>query len=120
MRKIALGLVALTLASSAALAQAPMSFTDVDIDGNGELSFAELQAVWPNLTQEEFAAADTDGSGGLTPDQLNALQPAAVPAPAAPMGGADMAPAPTDGMETLAPDAPAETPDSLSSTNDAE
>jgi hypothetical protein len=44
------------------------------------LSFAELQLVWTDLTQEEFDAADADTSGGLTPDELNTLQPAALPA----------------------------------------
>src|SRR5690606_25868316 len=43
MRKIALGLVALSLCAAPALAQAPLNFTDVDTDASGELSLAELQ-----------------------------------------------------------------------------
>lgn len=80
MHKIALAVAALGLSTIAAVAQTPTSFTDVDTDANGELSFAELQVAWPDLTQGEFDGADADGSGGLTPDELNTLQPAALPA----------------------------------------
>lgn len=83
MHKIALTLAALGIATTAAIAQTPTSFADVDIDGSGELSFAELQAVWPDLAQAEFDTADADAGGGLNADELNTLQPAAVPAPAA-------------------------------------
>lgn len=93
MHKIALTLAALGLATTAAVAQTPTSFADVDTDGSGELSFAELQGVWPDLAQAEFDAADADASTGLTADELNSLQPAAVPAPAAPEAPAE-APAP--------------------------
>ncbi|WP_131798336.1 hypothetical protein [Devosia elaeis] len=90
MRRIALGLAALTLAASAALAQTPLTFAEVDLDGNGELSFEELSAVWPDLTQDEFNRADVNMSGGLSPDELNALQPATLPAPTeAPLAPAD-------------------------------
>jgi len=83
MRKIASALLALALVTPAALAQTPLTFTQVDTDGDGLLSFAELKAVWPDLTQEEFDAADSDGKGGLTPDEVDGLQPATLPAPAA-------------------------------------
>lgn len=75
MRKFALGLVALTLASSAALAQTPITFAQVDLDGDGRLNFAELQAVWPDLTEADFAAVDVEGTGSITPAQLDTLQP---------------------------------------------
>ncbi|KQX38907.1 hypothetical protein ASD04_09685 [Devosia sp. Root436] len=80
MHKIALTLAILGLSAGAALAQTPTSFVDVDTDANGELSFAELQLIWTDLTQEEFDSADADASGGLTPDELNSLQPATLPA----------------------------------------
>ena len=92
MRKFALGLAIAGLSTAAVFAQTPTSFADVDTDGNGELSFAELQVVWPDLTQAEFEAADADASGGLSVDELNSLQPAAVPAPAAPAAPALEAP----------------------------
>ena len=84
MHKIALTLAALGLATIAAVAQTPTTFADVDTDVSGELSYAELQVVWPDLAQAEFDAADSDTSAGLNVDELNSLQPAAVPEPAAP------------------------------------
>ena len=80
MHKIALSLAVLGLSATAAFAQTPTSFADVDTDANGELSFAELQVAWPDLTQAEFDAADADANTGLGVDELNTLQPAAVPA----------------------------------------
>lgn len=82
MRKIALGLVAASLFAVPVMAQTPLTFADVDANGDGRLSYEELQVVWPDLTPEEFATADIESAGGLTPEQLNALQPASVPAPA--------------------------------------
>ncbi|MGB3337008.1 MAG: hypothetical protein WBA73_07515 [Devosia sp.] len=80
MHKLALSLAVLGLSATAVFAQTPTNFADVDTDATGELSFAELQLVWTDLTQEEFDAADADTSGGLTPDELNTLQPATLPA----------------------------------------
>lgn len=81
MRKFAIALAALGAFAMPALAQTPLTFADVDADANGELSFLELQVVWPDLTQEEFDAADLDQSGGLNVDELNGLQPSTLPAP---------------------------------------
>jgi len=101
MKKITLGLVALTIAAAPAMAQTPMNFADLDLDASGELSLTELQAAWPDLTQEEFTAADMDANGSLSVDELNALQPMTMPAPA-PMDDAMSAPAtPTDIPESL-------------------
>ncbi|ODT70185.1 MAG: hypothetical protein ABS75_13830 [Pelagibacterium sp. SCN 63-23] len=98
MRRIALGLFALTLAASSAMAQTPLTFAEVDTDGNGELSYEELLAVWPDLTQEEFDRADVNMSGGLSPDELNALQPSTLPAPAP-----EASPPALDGGDMLEP-----------------
>jgi len=73
-------MLVIALATSAH-AQAPLRFADVDTDGNGELSFLELQAVWRDISESEFAQADLDGSGELAPHELDSLQPAALPAP---------------------------------------
>ncbi|KRA44907.1 hypothetical protein [Devosia sp. Root635] len=90
MHKIALSLAVLGLSAGAAFAQTPTSFVDVDTDANGELSFAELQLIWTDLTQDEFDGADADASGGLTPDELNSLQPSTLPAtPEAPEAPAE-------------------------------
>lgn len=113
MKKTALGLMALTILAAPALAQAPLTFAEVDLDTSGELSFEELQAAWPDLTQDEFMAADLDMNGALSADELNGLQPSTLPAPGAvpldPGMSAPLAPAP-------APDAG--TPESLVDTAD--
>ncbi|MEE2945605.1 MAG: EF-hand domain-containing protein [Pseudomonadota bacterium] len=41
-----------------------------DTDGNGAFSFAELQAVYPELSEEAFVALDADESGELSEDEL--------------------------------------------------
>lgn len=84
MRRIALGLMAASFIAAPALAQTPLTFADVDANGDGRLSYEELVLVWPDLSPEEFARADVESAGSLTPEQLNMLQPASVPAPAAP------------------------------------
>ena len=81
MRKFALAFAAIGAFALPAVAQTPLTFADVDTDANGELGFVELQVVWPDLTQEEFDAADLDQSGGLNADELNGLQPSTLPAP---------------------------------------
>ncbi|MBN9333043.1 EF-hand domain-containing protein [Devosia sp.] len=98
MRKLALGLVAASFIAAPVLAQTPLTFADVDANGDGRLSYEELLVVWPDLTAEEFAAADAEGVGGLTPEQLNMLQPASVPAPAEAVPAPLEAPAPTDSL----------------------
>ena len=98
MKKILASAVVLTgLATGAAFAQT--SFGDVDTDGNGELSFAELQGTWPDLGEAEFTGADADGSGGLTAAELGSLQ----------AGGTSSAPAPASdaGAVPSVEDAPA-------------
>lgn len=81
MRKIVLGLSAALLVGASAMAQEPLTYAQVDTDGNGELSYEELKLVWPDLADTEFADADRDGSGGLSVEELNALQSSALPAP---------------------------------------
>jgi len=96
MRKIALGLLAAGLFAAPAFAQTPLTFVDVDSNGDGRLSYEELQLVWPDLTQDEFVSADVDAAGGLTPDQLDTLQPSSVPTP-------EPLAAPVDDTDTLEP-----------------
>ena len=65
---IALGLVvtaAMPTAASADRGERP-SFTELDTDGNGELTLAELQAHGA----ERFAEADADGDGLLSSDEM--------------------------------------------------
>ncbi|QYO76722.1 hypothetical protein [Devosia salina] len=81
MKKIVLtSLFALGL-SGAAMAQAATDFASVDTDVNGGVSLAEAQVAWPDLTEEAFTAADTDGNGELSAEEYEAyLATTAAPA----------------------------------------
>ena len=46
----------------------PVSFEELDADGNGEVTRAEMEASG----QARVAAADTDGDGVLSPEELEA------------------------------------------------
>ena len=82
MKKIVLtSLFALGL-SGAAFAQAATDFASVDTDVNGGISLTEAQVAWPDLTEEAFTAADTDGNGELSAEEYEAFL-AASAAPAA-------------------------------------
>lgn len=43
-----------------------------DADENGTISYAELVAAYPELTEEAFVALDTDESGELSLEELKA------------------------------------------------
>jgi hypothetical protein len=81
MTRIALMLATVTL-GGAAFAQAVLP--DVpDTDGNGTWSLVELQAVWPELTDEGFAAIDTGADGSVDATELQAaLDGGVITAPA--------------------------------------
>lgn len=80
MTRFALFLAPLALAT-AALAQATL--TEVpDTDGNGTWSLVELQAVWPDLTEEGFVGIDANADGAVDPVELQvALDGAVITAP---------------------------------------
>lgn len=44
--------------------------TDVDTDGDGFASMAELQAVYPDLTEKQFLEIDTDGDGLVNDEEM--------------------------------------------------
>jgi len=43
---------------------------DVDTDGDGFASMAELQAIFPDLTEDQFAEIDTDGDGLVNDEEM--------------------------------------------------
>ncbi|CUJ84795.1 EF hand [Ruegeria denitrificans] len=43
---------------------------DVDTDGDGFASMAELQVVYPDLTEEVFQEIDTDGDGLVNDEEM--------------------------------------------------
>lgn len=59
--------VALGLTTGASFAQ-----TVEDIDGDGVYSLAELQAAYPDLTEDVFVLIDTNGDGEVDPEELEA------------------------------------------------
>lgn len=71
----------------------PTGFPKVDYNKDGRIIFEELIVVFPDLTVEEFLAADADGNGTLSEQEYNRfrqarssgkkLDPAAPAAPAA-------------------------------------
>ena len=43
-----------------------------DADGDGNVTLAELQAVYPDITAETFGEMDTDGDGVLSAGEMQA------------------------------------------------
>ncbi|WP_050523148.1 EF-hand domain-containing protein [Pseudorhodobacter wandonensis] len=57
---IAFGFAAGLVTMSAIAQEAPQ-----DVDGNGTWSMDEMKAVYPNLSEETFAAMDTSADGQI-------------------------------------------------------
>ena len=70
MKRIAILLAPLALAS-AALAQATLPEVP-DTDGNGSGSLVELQGVWTDLPEDSFKAIDTSADGAVDATELQA------------------------------------------------
>ncbi len=58
-------------AADAAATEAP-ALVVVDADANGTFSLVEVQAVYTAVTEDTFKAADTDASGELSAEELQA------------------------------------------------
>ncbi|NPD14517.1 EF-hand domain-containing protein [Xinfangfangia sp. D13-10-4-6] len=74
MKRMSLRAMALVATSASLIAGAAMAQTSLplieDADGSGDWSLAELQTLWPELTQEGFVAIDTDANGAVSPEEL--------------------------------------------------
>lgn len=70
--KKTLAALALVAFASPAFAQAA-DFATVDVDGSGSVSWEEVQAALPNVTEDQFRTADADGSGDLSAEEFAAL-----------------------------------------------
>ncbi|MEW2912761.1 EF-hand domain-containing protein [Leisingera sp. JC11] len=72
--------LALTAAAFAALAASPLaamdSITEADTDGNGTYSLEELQAAFPDLTEETFATIDANADGEADLAEVKAAEEA--------------------------------------------
>jgi hypothetical protein len=78
MKTILVTIAALSLSTAAVLAQdaaapATPDYTAVDANADGSVTFDELIVALPDITQEQFTAADLDASGGLTAEEYAAL-----------------------------------------------
>jgi len=45
---------------------------EIDINGDGMYSYPELQAVMPEMTEDDFTVLDTSGDGLLNADEIAA------------------------------------------------
>ncbi|UYV38342.1 hypothetical protein N4R57_04430 [Rhodobacteraceae bacterium D3-12] len=57
------------LMTSVAFSANAMS-AEIDTDGDGMASFAELQVSYPELTEEVFSDIDTDGDGLVNDEEM--------------------------------------------------
>ena len=74
MKKILVAVLLLGAGStSVALAQAASDFASVDADASGDVSVAEAQVVWADLTAEVFVAADANGDGKVDQPEYEAF-----------------------------------------------
>ena len=62
--------LAALVAASAAVAQTMVE----DTDGDGVYSMEELMVVYPDLTEDGFAAVDTNADGAVDAEELAAAQ----------------------------------------------
>ena len=59
----------------ASLPRTTPSFSELDTNHDGRLSFAEYKVGYPDATEEEFKALDTNGDGVLSIDEYKAGHP---------------------------------------------
>lgn len=64
-------IIALT-ALTAPLATMGIAQATMDMDGDGQVSFDEMLAAYPELTEEVFAVIDADASGGVSEEEMQA------------------------------------------------
>tara|TARA_R110000868_G_C10561918_1_gene736965 strand:- start:49 stop:276 length:228 start_codon:yes stop_codon:yes gene_type:complete len=53
---------------------AAVSFESADANGDGNVTMEEAKSVMPDMTEEQFADADADESGGLSKKEFEAIK----------------------------------------------
>ncbi len=48
------------------------SLADIDTDGDGFVSFPEMSAAYPTMTEDGFNVVDTNGDGVVDADEMDA------------------------------------------------
>lgn len=66
----------LTTLTALGLTQMAMAADMLDADGDGGVSWEEVQASHPDLTEDQFNAMDVNGDGALDADEVNAARAA--------------------------------------------
>ena len=65
----------ITLIAALLGATATAAFAQVeDTDGNGTYSIEEIQAAYPDVTEDTFAIVDVNGDGAVDADELAAAE----------------------------------------------
>ncbi|NNF73114.1 MAG: EF-hand domain-containing protein [Rhodobacteraceae bacterium] len=62
----------------AGLSGAALAATGYDADGDGLVTFNEMLAAMPSLTEETFSTIDANGDGAVDADELVAAQESGV------------------------------------------
>ncbi len=66
-----IGLTGVTAANAQGRSEGPRAdFSELDADGNGEVTIAEMQAYGKARADARFAEADTNGDGSLSAEEL--------------------------------------------------
>ncbi len=68
--------VTLTIAVFLAGAAAANAQTTIDANGDGKVTYDEMVAVYPDVTEDQFIAADTNDDGLLDEAEMAAAQEA--------------------------------------------
>ncbi|WP_076451279.1 EF-hand domain-containing protein [Roseivivax lentus] len=66
MSRVAFGALLATLVAVSAHAMSP----EIDTDGDGKASLAELQAIFPELTEDLFREIDSDADGLVNDEEM--------------------------------------------------
>ncbi len=73
MRHILATLTVIAFASPALAQDKMLDFATIDADASGAVTWEEVQAAAPDMTEEAFKAADADASGDLSEEEFVAI-----------------------------------------------
>lgn len=71
---LSLALIGFAIGSSAHVIAAEKEFDQVDANADGTLTFEEVAAAVPDMNEDQFKAADTDGDGVLSKPEWSLTQ----------------------------------------------
>ena len=67
-----------TTALTVALASPILAQSEMDTDGDGNVSMEEMSAIYPEMTADAFAAMDSDADGVLSAAEVQAAVDAGI------------------------------------------